>query len=280
MKTTDSIKLINKIIELYLKTATELPDDIIAALKKTTQNESSQSKETLSILLQNIALAKKESRPICQDTGTPFFYVSRPVYYLERELSEIIEKATMIATKEAILRPNAVDPVLDKNIGNKPVIHFEESVGSKLKIDLILKGGGSENISAVYQLPDKEINADRNLEGVRKCVLNSIFKAQGKGCPPYVIGVAIGGNIEEVSALSKKQLLRNLKDKNSDLILATLEKRLLKEANQLGIGPAGMGGNTTVLGIKIASVPRHPASYFVGVSFSCWCLRRQSLCVG
>ena len=152
----------------------------------------------------------------------------------------------------------------------KPQSYFEAS-------DLIMKGGGSENVSKIYFLPDKELGADRDLRGVEKCIIDAVFKAQGKGCPPYIIGVALGGTLEAVAYLSKKQLLRNIQDNNEDKELDIFEKEVLENINKLNIGPLGLGGKTTALAVKINSSYRHPASFFVGVSFGCWCLRRQSL---
>lgn len=272
---TQADKIINKIVDLYSKTATEIPDDVFQALKKAREIESKTiAKEALDTILANIDLAKKKSRPLCQDTGTPFFYIKHPVSLKEEKLKEIIKKATEIATKNIPLRQNAVESLSGRNLGNQQIIHFEES--NKLEINLLLKGGGSENISGIYSLPDQKLNADRNLDGVRKCILNAVFQAQGKGCPPYIIGVAIGGNIENVSFASKKQLLRKINDDNATAVLNDFEQETLKRVNQLGIGVMGFGGETTALGIKLTELPRHPASFFVGISFSCWCLRRQS----
>ena len=265
-----------EIINLYRKAAIELPDDIIFALQRAKKNEGdSNSKEILGKILENIKKAKDESKPICQDTGIPIFYVKYPTIHSQKELKRIIEEATIDATKEIPLRPNAVDSLTNKNIGNKPIIHFDES--EDLKINLLLKGGGSENVSSIYQLPDLKINANRNLDGVKKCVLDTTFKAQGKGCPPYIIGVAIGGSIEEVAHSSKRQLLRKLDDQNPIKELKNFEENLLNQVNQLGIGPMGLGGKTTALSIKIESNIRHPASFFVAVSMGCWCLRRHCL---
>ena len=141
----------------------------------------------------------------------------------------------------------------------------------------MLRGGGSENISTIYQLPNNNLEALRNLDGVKKCVLDAVFKAQGKGCPPYIIGVAIGGNIEEVAHLSKKQLLRQINDINPKSELKVLEEETLKEINDFDIGPMGLGGDTTALSLKITSSVRHPATFFVGISISCWCLRRGKI---
>lgn len=252
-----------KIIELYSRCATELPEDIARELRK--------SKDSLiKTILENIAIAKNEKRPICQDTGTPIFYVKKPSTVKESEIRKIIESATSAATKSIPLRPNAVEPLTGKNIGNRPIIHFEE--GKKLEIDLLMKGGGSENVSCIYSLPDSELKAERDIDGIKGCVLDAVFKAQGKGCPPYIIGVAVGGTIEEVAHLSKKQLLRKLDDKGK---FEKVENELLKKINSLGIGPLGLGGQTTALAVKMAETHRHPATFFVGISFGCWALRRK-----
>lgn len=265
-----------ELVDLYRRAATQLPEDIVSALETAKEKEDDDlAKDILDKIIKNINEAKKESKPICQDTGTPVFYVKCPKNYSQAELKKIIEKATNIATDKIPLRPNAVDSLTGKNIGNKPVIHFEEA--EELRISLMLKGGGSENVSAVYSLPDKELNAHRNMDGVRKCVLDAVFRAQGKGCPPYIVGVGIGGSIEEVAHLSKKQLLRKINDSNAVKELDDFENNLLNEINQLNIGPLGLGGKTTALGIKAVSSYRHPASFFVGISIGCWCLRRQSL---
>ncbi len=264
-----------QIVDLYRKTATELPEDVFSVLERAKNAEDGGGKEILSKILENSNMAKSNSKPICQDTGIPIFYVKRPPENSEKELREIIDGATVIATDKIPLRPNAVDSLTDKNLGNRPIIHFEES--GKLEIDLMLKGGGSENVSAIYKLPDSNLNAGRNLDGVRKTVLDTVFKAQGKGCPPYIVGVAISGSMEEAMHLSKKQLLRKLDDVNSNPDLKEFEETVLGEINELGIGPLGLGGRTTALGVKAAVSPRHPASFFVGISIGCWCMRRQSL---
>ena len=267
----------NKIINLYKKTATKMPDDIVSALNNNLKKETQKTaKEILNQIIKNTDQAQKESKPICQDTGTPIFYVKYPTKnYSQKQLRTIINKATNIASKQIPLRDNTVDSLTGESLGNVPVIHFKE--GDKLEIDLMLKGGGSENVSVIYNLPNQEINAHRDLDGVRKCILDAIFKAQGKGCPPYIVGVAIGGSIEWVSRKSKRMLLQKLTSKNPNKKLYNFEKKVLKEINQLGIGPLGLGGKTTALGVKIASGFRHPASFVVGISISCWALRRQSI---
>ncbi|MEM5776093.1 MAG: fumarate hydratase, partial [Anaerolineaceae bacterium] len=232
-----------------------------------------------------VDIAGKNSTPICQDTGTPIFYVRYPQGWSTRQLKEQITKAVAEATRRSYLRPNAVHSLSGKNSGNNvgdehfPTIHFEEVDGEDLIIDLILKGGGCENVGAQYSLPDTRLKAGRDLEGVRKVVLDAVFKAQGQGCAPGVLGVTIGGDRGSGYLGSKEVLLRKLDDTNPDAELDALEKRITAEANQLGIGPMGFGGKTTVLGTKINTLHRLPASFFVTISYMCWAYRRRSMVV-
>jgi fumarate hydratase class I len=141
----------------------------------------------------------------------------------------------------------------------------------------MLKGGGCENVGAQYSLPNSQLGAGRDLAGVRKAVLDAVHKAQGKGCAPGILGVAIGGDRGSSYYASKETLFRQLDDPSPDEQLAALEIRLTEEANQLGIGPMGFGGQTTALGTKITSLNRLPASYFVSVSYMCWAYRRRRM---
>lgn len=223
-----------KIVELIRKTATELPEDVVSALREAKRNEESAgAKDALSGILENVDMAKDGSRSLCQDTGMPLFYVTYPRNHSQDEIRIVIENVVKRATEAVPLRPNVVDCLTGKNLGNIPKIHFEE--GDELGIQLMLKGGGSENVSAVYKLPDIEISAHRDLAGVRKCIIDAVLNAQGKGCPPYIIGVATGGSIEDVAHESKKQLLRRLDDRNPNPDLAAFEDRVLKDVNTLGI---------------------------------------------
>jgi len=281
------LKLRDGIVELYKKVATSIPTDVEDALKKALSSETSPpAKESLDIILQNISLARTSARPICQDTGFPVFFVRLPIGLTHKLIRDIINDATRIATGKIPLRPNAIDTITEKNSGDNvgdyfPLVYIEETADQSLAVDLMLKGGGSENLGQTYKLP-AVLNygagtAERDFEGIRKCVLDAVFKAQGRGCPPYTIGVAIGGAKDQVAILSKKQFLRRLHDSHPDPKVAELEARLLDDINSLGIGPAGLGGKTTALGVKIATAHRHPASYFVDVSFSCWANRRGRL---
>ena len=277
-------KLRDIIVELYRRAATSLPEDVEAALQLAAKKErkGSSAGTALSAVLENIRLAKGTSRPVCQDTGVPIFFVKMPCGFSRREIEDEIIKATRIATKTIPLRANAVNIITDKNSGDNtgagfPVVHFYETGDKRLSIDLMLKGSGSENIGQLYKLPLQELKAERDLEGVRKCVLDAVHKAQGKGCPPYIIGVGIGATKDQVTKLSKEQLMRDLNDSSNEAILARLEKRTLNDINRLGIGPIGFGGKTTALAVKIGVNHRHPASYFVDVSINCWASRRAGI---
>ncbi len=270
-------------MELYKKVATSLPKDVEDSLRLAFEKEKEPAaRENLHIILENIKMARAKELPLCQDTGVPVFYVKVPRCLGQERIRETIIEATRIATRKIPLRPNSVDILTEKNTGDNtgrdfPLIHMEETEEENLVIDLMLKGGGSENIGCFYRLPDESIGAERGLEGVKKAVIDATIKAQGKGCPPYIIGIAIGGSREHVAYLSKTQLLRRCNEENPEPLLRELEAGLLKDINSLGIGVMGLGGDTTAIGVKIGISNRHPASYFVDISFSCWALRRGRL---
>jgi fumarate hydratase, class I len=278
------LRLREAIVELYRKAATSIPADVMSALQHVHRKEQKGSNAALalSVILENISGAVKTVRPVCQDTGVPVFFVKVPAGLSHLQIRSTIIKATQIATREIPLRPNAVDILTEKNSGDNtgigfPVMYIDQIKGRKLFIDLLLKGSGSENIGQLYKLPFEELQAERNLEGVRKCVLETVYKAQGKGCPPYVIGVGIGATKDQVTRLSKEQLLRRLDDLNQYPVLSRLEKKIGNDINSLGIGTIGLGGRTTSLGVKIGINHRHPASYFVDISVSCWADRRARM---
>lgn len=278
-------ELTEPILELIRLAATDLPPDVEAALRRAIEREApgSAARGALEAIIKNVELARQNSTPICQDTGTPIFYVYHPEGWSTRRLKEQIRAAVAEATRRAYLRPNAVDALTGKNSGNNlgdehfPTIHFTEVEGDTLTINLMLKGGGCENVGAQYSLPNAALSAGRDLTGVRKVVLDAVHKAQGKGCAPGILGVAIGGDRGSSYYASKEVLFHQLEETNPDPELANLESRLTQEANQLGIGPMGFGGNTTVLGTKITSLHRLPASYFVSVSYMCWAYRRRRM---
>ena len=279
--------LTEALVELIRRTSSDLPADVEDALKQAREREAdgSAAQGALDTILENVVMARRDSTPICQDTGTPIFYVHYPAGWSTRELKDQIRAAIAEATRRTYLRPNAVDSVSGKNSGNNlgdeafPTIHFDEIEGHELNIDLMLKGGGCENVGAQYALPDSRVGAGRDLEGVRKVVLDAVHNAQGKGCAPGVLGVAIGGDRGSSYARSKETLFQPLGESQGDPELAQLETRLTKECNQLGIGPMGFGGETTVLDVKIESMHRLPASFFVSVSYMCWAHRRHRMTV-
>lgn len=277
--------LTEPILELVRLAATDLPADVEAGLRAAVQREEpgSAAHGALETILKNVELARQNSTPICQDTGTPIFYVHYPEGWSTLRLREQIKNAVAEATKRAYLRPNAVDSLSGVNSGDNlgdeyfPTIHFTEVEGDTLTFDLMLKGGGCENVGAQYSLPNNDLGAGRDLAGVRKVALDAVYKAQGKGCAPGILGIAVGGDRGSSYSASKEALLRQLDDSNEDPELDNLEHRLTEESNQLGIGPMGFGGKTTVLGTKITGVHRLPASYFVTVSYMCWAYRRRQM---
>jgi fumarate hydratase class I len=279
--------LTERFLELVRLAATDLPPDVEAGLRKAVEQEEpgTAARGALETILKNVALARENSTPICQDTGTPIFYVYYPEDWSTMKLRKQIESAVAEATARAYLRPNAVNALTGKNTGNNlgdkhyPSVHFEEVEGDTLTVDLMLKGGGCENVGAQYALPYNPLGAGRDLAGVRKVALDAVQKAQGKGCAPGILGIAIGGDRGSSYYGSKEVLFRQLDDTNPDPELAELETRLTRESNQLGIGPMGFGGNTTVLGTKITGLHRLPASYFVSVTYMCWAYRRRRMIV-
>jgi len=278
--------LIESFVELVRRAATDLPADVEAALSAAQEREEpgSAAEGALGAILENVALARKNSTPICQDTGTPIFYVYHPLGASTRELRSQIERGVAEATSRAYLRPNAVDPLTGRNSTNNlgegfPTFHFEEWKQDYLKVDLLLKGGGSENVGAQYKLPHPPLKAGRDLEGVRKVVLDAVYQAQGKGCAPAVLGIALGSDRGYGYVHAKEQLFRPLDDVNPIPELADLEAHLLEDCNALGIGPMGFAGKTTVFGVKIGAYHRLPACYFVSVAYMCWACRRASMTV-
>src|SRR5512140_3250368 len=278
----------NEILELIRRTSTSLPKDVEERLRASVEKEEpgSAARGALETILKNIELSRANSTPICQDTGTPIFHIHYPEGWSTRKLREQVRAAMAEATKKSYMRPNAVDAIYDKNSGNHlggddfPSIHFDEvDADQPLVIELMLKGGGCENVGAQYSLPNSKLGAGRDLAGVRKVVLDAVQKAQGQGCAPGILGVSIGGDRGTGYIKSKEVLLDAIGTRNQDPKLAELQERLTGEANQLGIGPMGFGGKTTVIDTKITGLSRLPASYFVTISYMCWAYRRRKLTV-
>lgn len=276
--------LVATFTELIRRAATTMPPDVLAALETAREREAegSVARETLGVLLENSRLAESISRPVCQDTGMPFFEVAAPRGASISAIEKAASKATGIATASGYLRPNSVDTLSGKNTGNEPgrgmpIVHVHEHSGPGLRANLILKGGGCENVGTQYSLPNTELGADRDLEGVKRVVLDAVYQAQGKGCAPGILGVCMGGDRANGLDEAKRQLFRKLSDRSPEPALAAAEDELLQKANLLGVGPMGFGGATTLLGVKMSHLARLPASYFVSVSYMCWATRRASV---
>jgi fumarate hydratase class I len=283
MKSALQKKFFDSLVEVIRKTSTELPDDVIQAIEagKSQESEGTSAKYAMGIITDNIGLAKKKSQPLCQDTGSILFFIHYPAKGVDYGvMTKLIQKAVAAATKKGFLRQNSVDSITGKNNGTNvgpgsPTIHAEPWKKDYFDIRLMLKGGGCENVGAQYSLPDARVGAGRDLLGVKKCMLDAVQQAQGKGCGPGILGVTIGGDRATGYLNSKEQLLRKMGDSSPDPLLKKLEDEVTEEANRLGIGPMGFGGKTTLLKTKVAAMNRLPASFFVSISYMCWAYRRQ-----
>lgn len=280
----DKKALFDSLLELIKITSTKIPDDVQKViLEGLAREEANTTAEyAMNIIKNNIEIAKKKIQPLCQDTGTIIFYVDVPKGFVQSDFVKICEKAVVKATKLGYLRQNSVDSLTGENKGmnigpGHPSIHFHEHNKKTVDVRLMLKGGGCENVGAQYAMPYNALGAGRDLAGVRKVILDAVQKAQGKGCGPGVLGVCIGGDRGSGYMNSKEQLFRKLDDVNGVRELAELEKEIVETANKLGIGPMGFGGKTTLLGCKIGTLNRLPASYYVSISYMCWAYRRQGV---
>ena len=289
------LKLRAGIVELYKKVASAIPTDVEEGLKKAYETETAPGvKDSVGRIINGISVARQSRRPLCLDTGMPFFFVWVPKGLSQQHVRETIIDATRIATKKVPLSPNAVDILSGVNSGDNtglyfPLIHIEETAKNSLTIDLLLQGSECENLGYTYKLPVqlvsqngesgecREYVAERNFEGVKQCVLDAVSKTKGRGCPPYTIGVAIGGARDQVAFLSRRQLVGRINVQNPEERLAVLEADILGAVNEFGKKAEGLSRNVTALGVKVAVAHRHPQSYFVDVSFSCWANRKARL---
>jgi fumarate hydratase class I len=272
------------LVDLITRTSTDLPPDVRAAMRQAVAAEApaTRGSQALTIIAQNIDQAASCEGPICQDTGMPTFEVRVPVGADQIWMRRQIREAVAEATRRGKLRPNSVDSITGENSGNNlgpgtPIIHFDQWEEPEIEVKLILKGGGCENTNAQYALPtelDHLGRADRSLEGVRKCILHAVWKAQGKGCSPGAVGVCVGGDRTSGYLHAKEQLFRTLDDVNPDERLAGLEQTIMHTVNELTVGAMGFGGRTSLIGCKIGALNRLPASFFVSIAYDCWAFRR------
>ena len=278
-KTLETAKIVESVAFNILKQAVIfLPNDVKQALEKAYAEETSDTGKTqLKAILDNIELAEKYQAPVCQDTGTIIFYIKAGAKAKDLDkVEQALINAVKRATKEVPLRPNAVDPFTGKNSGdntgrNIPYLNWEIVPGDQIEMTVMTKGGGSENVCIGGMIvPGEGIN------GLKKFVVEAVVKAGAQPCPPNILGIAVGGGADISMKLAKKALLRPLNESNPDPELAKLEKEIFEAVNLTGIGPMGLGGKTTVLGVRIDYAFRHPASFPAAVAFNCWAARRAT----
>jgi len=254
--------LARHIVKMIKLAETRLPPDVVRALQRARKEERNRmAKIQLDCMLKNLSIASRKGVPICQDTGVLTFFV-RPAHLADRVEGEI-EKAVQIASKEVPLRPNTLDPLTGEE---RPWFSLHlENAGKGLEIDLLIKGGGSESWSRLFFL------RPGNGKQILEAILSTLKEAGGRPCPPVILGVGIGGTAEQACLLSRKALLQPLE---SEL---PLEKEIREKANRLGVGPMGLGGKTTVLGVRILTAPCHRATLPLALSLQCWVARRAFL---
>jgi fumarate hydratase subunit alpha len=268
------------ILQLIRKAETEIPPDVITALKQAYSVETGAAKIQLEAMLANVEMAQKKRCPMCQDTGILTFFVTIGTdFRAPGILKQTIEQAVVRATREIPLRPNTVDPMTSTNHGDNlgsylPHILWDFEPGDLVHITMLPKGSGSENMSALGML-----SPSVGIEGVKQFVVDVVKKAGGRPCPPIVVGVGIGGSADLAMNLGKRALLRPVGTHHTEPSIALLEKELLEIINKTGIGPMGLGGKITALDAHVEVAHRHPASLPVGVVIQCWADRRASMVV-
>ncbi|MEM0343391.1 MAG: fumarate hydratase [Thermoplasmata archaeon] len=264
-------------VELLKKTVVKLPKDVEAALRRAYEAETEEApKMQLKAILDNIELAEKTATPMCQDTGVTIFYVSVP-----RDCRVDVEKGIIEgvrrATKEVPLRPNAVHPITRKNPGDNvgermPFINWKIHDKDYIEITVMTKGAGSENMSALAMLTPSQ-----GVKGIKEFALNTVLRAGSNPCPPTIIGMGIGGSADIAMKLAKEALLRPIDVRHREPEIAKLETELYEAINMLGIGPMGLGGKTTMLGLNIEYAYCHTASLPVAINVQCWAGRRGTV---
>ena len=276
MRKIDLQLVSDKIKELFIDACENIPENVLNALKKASEQEQSPlSKEVINKIVENAYLGREKHLPICQDTGVAVVYLTiGSEVYFEGDIYEAVNEGVRRAYTEGYLRKSVVRHPLDRvnTKDNTPaIVHIKMVPGDAFKIDVAPKGGGSENMSLVKML----IPAD-GIEGIKKLVVDTVFNAGGKPCPPLVVGVGIGGNFEKCALLAKEALFREIDDESSDPIANQLEKDLLTLINNTGVGAMGFGGTQTCLAVKVNVHPCHIASLPVAINIQCHAARHKS----
>lgn len=261
-----------RVVEMVREASVRLPDDVKETFKRKLEEEDSPAaQEVFRELLENAELAEETGLPLCQDCGLAVFFVEvGEDVHVEGNLKAAIEAGMVKAYDEGYLRKSSCDPMTRANTGdNSPsIIYFDFVPGDKIRIAFMAKGGGSENMSRVTMLTPAQ-----GWEGIREYVLRRVAEAGPNPCPPTMLGIGIGGTFERAPVMAKHALLRDLSDTHPDPKIAALEEELLADVNKLGIGPMGLGGKTTCLGVKIEMAPCHLASLPLAVNVQCHSIR-------
>ena len=274
MKTIEPETITKEVSRLCIEAATYIENDVLSCLKRAMNNEDGLAKEILSQIIQNDELATKENVPMCQDTGITVVFVEiGNEVHINGDIYDAINKGISDGYTKGYLRKSVVKSPLNRvnTKDNTPgIIHIKFVMGDKLKITICPKGAGSENMSKVKML----VPAD-GIDGIKKFVLDTVKEAGGRPCPPLVVGVGIGGDIEKAGLIAKEALLRPIDDESADSDANKLEKELYKELNDLRVGPMGLGGKTTALAVKVNLYPCHIASLPVAVNIQCHASRHK-----
>lgn len=273
--------LVERLVAAMRGGTSQLPTDVVKKLEEAYENEESETaKMQLAAILKNVKLAGEENLPLCQDTGIQIFFIKAGYDFPHlSEVHKAIPLAIERATREIPLRPNTGDPFTGRNpknnLGhNMPAINVELVEGDSCSITIFPKGGGSENMSALWMLTPAE-----GFNEMKKRLVQHIQEAAGKPCPPIIIGIGIGGGADISMKLAKKALLRPLDKPNPNPVLAEMEADILEMVNELGVGPMGLGGKTTALAVQIEYTMRHPATFPTAMVVQCWCNRRAVITV-